>query len=276
MTVAEGDKREGATGGEPMRTGGYYNLLKAVLYRQLLIWIRYPVDAAMGMVTMVLFFGLIFYGGKLFAGQAVTDSIEGLVVGYFLWTLAQRSYYGITNDVRSEASWGTLERHFVTPFGFGPVLAAKGVAVLVITFLQSAVVLAVMMAMTGRTLGMPVVSVVVVATLAIASVFGVGLAMAGLSVLYKRISNVVNLLQFAFIGLISAPIFEIPWLRALPLVQGSALLQKVMRDGVHVWEVPVLDLGVLVGSAVFYLFAGYGVFVLATRRARRLGVLGDY
>jgi len=266
MTVAE----------RPGRTGGYYHLVKAVVYRDLVIWIRYPVDAALGLFMGVFFFALMFYGGQLLAGQAITDEIEGLIVGYFLWTLSVGAYSGITNDVRSEASWGTLERHYMTPFGFAPVILAKAIAIVFRTFLTSAVVLAAMLLMTGTALDLNLLTVVPVATLAIASALGLGFAMGGLGVLYKRINNVVNLLQFALIGLISAPAFDVPWTKFLPLVQGSALLQRAMRDGVRLWEFSPAALAILVGTAALYLAGGYLAFRLATRRARRLGVLGDY
>ncbi|MFB6150995.1 MAG: ABC transporter permease [Haloarculaceae archaeon] len=260
----------------PERTGGYYHLLKAVIYRDLLVWVRYPVNAALGLVMGVFFFGLMFYGGRLVAGQAIDDTIEGLVVGYFLWTLSLGAYSGIVNDVQAEASWGTLERHYMTPFGFGPVILAKSVAIVFRTFLTSAVVLAVMLAMTGTGLDLNVLTVGVIGTLTIAGALGLGLAMGGLSVLYKRISNVTNLLQFTFIGLISAPAFDVPWLNLLPLAQGSAMLQRAMKDGVRIWEFDPSALVILVGTAALYLGIGYVAFSLATRRARRLGVMGDY
>jgi ABC-2 type transport system permease protein len=260
----------------PARSKRYYYLLRAVIYRDLLVWVRYPVNAALGLFMGVFFFGLMFYGGTLLAGQAITDSIEGLIVGYFLWTLSLGAYSGITNDIRSEASWGTLERHYTTPFGFGPVVLAKGVAIVFRTFLTSTVVLAVMLLMTGTRLDLNLLTIVPVAALAIATALGLGFAMGGLGVLYKQIGNVVNLLQFAFIGLISAPVFDLWWTKFLPLAHGSALLQRAMTDGVRLWEFEPAALSILVGTAVLYLGLGYGAFRLATRRARRLGVLGDY
>jgi ABC-2 type transport system permease protein len=180
------------------------------------------------------------------------------------------------NDIQSEASWGTLERHFMTPFGFGPVVFAKSVAIVFRTFLTSAAVLAVMLLVTGTTLELNLVTVLPVAVLTIVGALGLGLVMGGLGVLYKRISNLANILQFAFIGLISAPVFDLWWTRFLPLAQGSAMLQRAMRDGVRLWEFEPTALAVLVGTAVLYLGIGYAVFGLTTRRARRLGVLGDY
>ncbi|MCU4716563.1 ABC transporter permease [Halapricum hydrolyticum] len=269
-TVPPGD-----AGGESAEAG-YYHLAKAVLYREYLIFVRYPANAVGAIVVSLIFFGLLFYGGRMLAGQALTDSLEGIVVGYFLWTLSVGAYSSVSNDIRSDVSWGTLERHFMTPFGFAPVAFAKGVAKVVRTFLTSTVVLAVMLLVTGTTLALPVVTILVVATFTILSVMGLGFAAGGLSVLYKRIGNWLNLLQFGFVVLISAPAFELSWTEFLPLVHGSALLQRAMRDGTRIWEFSPADLALLVGVAAVYVVAGYAVFHYASRRARRLGVLGDY
>ena len=265
--------REGSAG---RREAGYRHLAKAVLYREYLLFVRYPADALGGVVISLFFFGVLFYGGRMLAGQALADSIEGIIVGYFLWTLSVGAYSSISNDIGSEVQWGTLERHVMTPFGFAPVALLKGAAKVVRTFLLSAVILAVMLLFTGTTLELHVVTVVVVATLSILSVLGLGFAAGGITVLYKRIGNWLNLIQFGFVVLISAPVLELPWMKLLPLAHGSVLLQRAMVDGVRLWEFAPADLALLVAVAVGYLGFGYAVFRMSTRRARRLGVLGDY
>ena len=258
------------------RPATYYHLARAVLYREFLIFVRYPANAIGGIVVSLFFFGVLFYGGRMVAGQALTDSIEGIIVGYFLWTLSVGAYSSVSNDIGSEVQWGTLERHITTPFGFAPVALLKGVAKIVRTFLTSAIVLAAMILITGTTLQLELLTIVTIAGLSITSVLGLGFAAGGITVLYKRIGNWLNLLQFGFIVLISAPVFDAPWTRLLPLAHGSALLQRAMVDGRRLWEFDPLDLGLLVVVAVGYLVGGYLVFQYATRRARRLGVLGDY
>ena len=277
MIVVDADTEDRATGGrDGVEAAGYTHLARAVLYREYLVFVRYPANAVGGIVVALFFFGVLFYGGRMLAGRALTDSIEGLVVGYFLWTLAVGAYAAISNDIGSEVQWGTLERHVTTPFGFAPVILLKGVAKLVRTFLTSGVVLAVMLVVTGTTLQLDALTVVVVAALAVTSVLGVGFAAGGIAVLYKRIGNWLNLLQFGFVLLVSAPAFDLWWLRLLPLAHGSALLQRAMVDGTRLWEFPAADLALLVGVAVAYLGLGYAVFRYTTGRARRLGVLGDY
>jgi ABC-2 type transport system permease protein len=262
---------------EPVpRKAGYAQLVRAVLYREWLVFVRYPANAIGGVVIALFFFGLLFYGGRMVAGRALTDSIEGIIVGYFLWTLSVGAYSSISNDIGSEVQWGTLERHVMTPFGFAPVALLKGVAKIVRTFLTSSLILAVMLLITGTSLSLNIITVVTISVLSIVSVLGLGFAAGGITVLYKRVGNWLNLLQFGFIVLISAPVFELGWTRALPLAHGSALLQRAMVDGTRLWEFSIPDLAILVGTAVGYLGLGYLVFQYTTRRARRLGVLGDY
>ena len=271
-----GSAPESKAGSGRPRPAGYYRLARAVLYREAVLFVRYPANAIGGIVIAVFFFGVLFYGGRMVAGRALTDSIEGIIVGYFLWTLSVGAYSAISSDIGSEVQWGTLERHVMTPFGFAPVALLKGVAKLVRTFLTSGIVLGVMLAVTGTALELNVVTIVIVAGLSITSVLGLGFAAGGITLLYKRIGNWLNLLQFGFVVLVSAPSLDLPWLRVLPLAHGSGLLQRAMLDGTRLWEFPLADLGLLVAVAAGYLGAGYLVFQHATRRARRLGVLGDY
>jgi ABC-2 type transport system permease protein len=265
----------GGADGQPRRAS-VVDLMLAVLKREYLIFVRYPADAVGGVVVSLLFFALLFYGGRALAGRALTDSIEGIVVGYFLWTLSVGAYSSVANDIGSEVQWGTLERHFMTPFGFAPVAFAKGVAKVVRSFLLSSAVLAVMLVITGTSLRVPLLTVVAVAGLSILSVLGLGFAAGGLSVLYKRIGSWLGLLQFGFPVLVAAPAFDLGWTRFLPLAQGSSLLQRAMLDGTRLWQFPLAELATLVVVAAAYVAGGYAVFHYATRRARRLGVLGDY
>lgn len=125
----------------PGRIDGYYHLLKAVIYLDLVVWLHYPINALLEVVFSVFLFGMLFYGGTVLAGQALTDSMEGVIVGYFLLTLTNRAYQALAGTVGSEASWGTLERHYLTPFGFGPVMFAKTIAVMVRSFLPAVPIL---------------------------------------------------------------------------------------------------------------------------------------
>lgn len=263
-------------GSSASRSAGYRQLTYAVLYRDFVNWVRYPVNAIGVIMGQFVFFTMVFFGGQAVAGPTFSDSIEALIIGYFLWTLSGQSYQGVVTIITREASWGTLERHFISPFGFGPVLLAKVAARVLRVVVVSLIVLMLMMLLTWTWLDMHVFTVVPILALSILSVIGLGFAMGGLAVLYKQIDSITALFNFILIGLIGAPVLNMGWLRALPLVQGSAMLQEAITDGTRIWEFDLVALGILGAVAVGYFVIGFLGFYLTQRRARNLGVLGDY
>lgn len=270
MSDATPRAREGAESGSGL------SLFYAIFKKDLLLLARYPVDTVSRFAFTVIFFVLMFVGGTLVGGQAFDDSLGGLIVGYFLWTMAVAAYQGVAGNVQSEASWGTLEQLYMSPHGFGTVMVMKVLSNVVTSFLWGATTLVAMLLITGRTLTVDVVTIVPLTLFTLAGAIGLGFVMGGLALLYKRISAVVNMLQFGLIALISAPAFDQPGLRYLPLAQGSGMLQRAMRDGVRLWEFSAVDHAVLVGTAVAYFLLGYVAFRLLAERARKLGVMGEY
>jgi len=262
-------------GGSGQRAG-YSHLFHEVLRREYLLFVRYPANAVGGIVMGTLFFVLIFYGGTTVGGPTFNESLDSIVVGYFLWAMTTVTYRASANDITDEAQWGTLERHFMTPFGFGPVMLAKSVGTVLRSFIDSFVILLVMLLITDTSIVIDIVTIIPITVLGLSSVLGIGFAIGGIAVLYKKVGNWINLLQFGFIGLIAAPSFDVVWLQFLPLAQSSTLLQRAMTEGIRLWEFEPTALLVLIATAVGYLAIGYAVFYTAHRRARILGVLGDY
>lgn len=279
-TDAEARTVEGEWTDEARDPAGLATLVWAVVKRRALLLVRYSVNTAAQVLTTYLFFALLFFGGRAAARSLSAGSLggtfDGLIVGWFLWTMAQKAFMLLAASVTKESQWGTLEQLYLSPYGFGRVMAATVVAHLVESLAWGAVLLALMLATTGRTLAVDLVTVVPVTALALLSVVGIGLVFGGLALLYKRIGNVLQLMQFAFFGLVAAPIAEFPPLRLLPLVEGSAMLQRAMREGTRLWEFPAADLGLLCAVGAGYALVGYLFFNWCARIARRRGVMGHY
>ncbi|MFC4246642.1 ABC transporter permease [Natribaculum luteum] len=252
-------------------------LVRAVVEKQLILLRRYWINTITLLVTMYVFFAMIFYGGQAVAGPAIEESLDGIVVGFFLFTATTSAYFGVAGNVMREAQWGTLEQLFMSPFGIGRVMAVKSVYNVAFSVIVGLALLGCMLVTTGRTLRLDVLTVVPLSVLAILPVVGIGFVFAGLSLLYKRIENVTQLVQFAFVALIAvSPTDGREYLLALPLSQGSDMLREAMTDGTRLWEFPLADVTILVVVGLAYLSVGYAAFHWLVYRARKLGVLGHY
>lgn len=261
---------------------GRLQLLKAVVYKQFLLRVRYPFNTAAMFFTNYLFFAAIFFGGQAAANQisgnpaAVTKTFNGLIVGWFLWTMSVSAYFGLASNISDESKWGTLEQLYMSPYGFGSVIVTKVVANLMESLVWGAAILLVMLVTTGRMLTIDLVTIIPIVLFSLMSVVGIGFLFGGLALIYKEIGNISQLVQFVLVGLVAAPTADLPLLRFLPLVKGSTMLQEAMRNGVRLWEFPIYEIATLVVVGGVYSFAGYLVFKLCTYRARKDGLMGDY
>jgi len=272
--VATDDLRPDAPHDEP--SPSWPALAYVIAHKQVVLALRYPVNTATRFASLVIFFGLILFGGRAVAGPAFADSLGGIIVGFFVWTLAIVAYSGLAWNVTREAQWGTLERLFMSPHGFGTVMATKTVANVCLSFLWAGTLLVVMMGLSGRWLVIDPLTVAPLAVLTLASIVGIGFAFAGLALVYKRIENLFQLVQFGFVGLIAAPVGSYGWLRLLPVSHGSYLLRRAMDGGVPLWEMAATELALLGGTSTAYLLAGYYCFHRAQLRARRDALMGQY
>jgi len=251
-------------------------LAHGLVKKELLFLVRYRVNTLSYLLTMYVVFLAIFFGGRELAGQAFSDSLTTVIVGWFLVTISHNAFNGVANTYIREAAWGTLEQLYLTPAGFGRATAIIAVTRMVISFSIGTVVLGLMLLTTEKSLSLDLVSIVPCAVLAVMSIVGCGFVFGGVAILYKRISNTFTLMQFVILALVAAPVQSVPALKLLPLTQGSYLLQTIMTDGVRLWEVPTLDLAILVGTSVGYLLVGYLVLQWTIGVAKQRGVMGHY
>lgn len=251
-------------------------LARAIAWKSLVLRVRYAFNTATNLVTIYVFFALLVFGGQQVAPQAITNSLSGIIVGFFLLLMATVAYADLSWELIREAQWGTLEQLFMSPLGFGRVVFIKtGVNVLV-SFAYGVVLLGLMLLTTSEALTLDPLTIVPVGLLTLGSAVGVGFALGGLALVFKRIESVFQIVQFAFIAFVAAPVEQAPLLKLLPLSLGSHLLRRSMGDGVSLFDLPPGDLVLLLVKALVYVIAGYVLFQYAGRIARKQGRLGQY
>lgn len=252
-------------------------LFRGELKRSFIEVTRYPVDLVSGIVVLYVFFLLIFLGARaLISGPTGGETVSGIVVGYMVWVISIFSYSSTTSTLTLESTAGTLEQMSMSPFGLPRVLATKFVAGLGIQLVTMGAILVLMMATTGRWLHIDVLSLFPLLVLTVAGVFGVGLAIGGLAVVFKRIQQLLQVVQFLFVGLIAAPLDRVPFVKYLPLKWGTELVSRVMIDGVPITRMPLGDLVFLVVHAAAWVAFGLLVFRRLERVARDRALLSQY
>lgn len=252
-------------------------LLYGFLQKNFIILRRYPLNFVGTLLTFLLVFLLVFWGGRSIAPAAIGESLDAIIVGFFLFSVVQSTFFFLSGTINSEAKYGTLEQLYVSPFAFTTVMFAAVTANIVLSVTFAGVNLAVVLLVTGRTLSIDLLTIGPVLALGLVHAVGVSLLLGGVALLYKRIRSLFQIVQFVFLGLISVALTSSRlWPRLLPVGQAAAMLRETMVYGTRLWQFPAFDHAVLAGTAVVYLLVGYLSFYVAQHRARQRGLLDDY
>lgn len=253
-----------------------FALAKSIARKGLILRYRYFFNTVGNFAMLYLLFLLIFFGGKRFAEQAVTQSIEGIIIGVFLFATAQVAFSRTAFDITNEAQWGTLEHLYMTPFGFDTVMLFKSIVNVLISFLLGLVLLILMMVTSNVYLDIYPLTITVLGLLTLSSVIGLGFVVGSVAIIYKRVENVFNLMQFAFITFISVPVTEHVLLKVLPLTFGNHLIGVALTENLRLWELPLPDVAFLVVHALAYLLVGMGCVRYTSEVARARNALSHY
>lgn len=167
----------------------YLIAMRAMITRNLINMRRYVFNTISGLVTMYIVFMLLFMGVRGIGGAALAGgtTLEGLVVSYLLWVLSISAYSDLAWDLNQEAQVGTLEQLYISPIGFNWLNAFNLISGLGLSFVFASVLLTLMMLTTGTYLNLDVLSVIPLMILSLLGVYGIGFAMGGLALIFKRI-----------------------------------------------------------------------------------------
>lgn len=257
-------------------------VLYAELRRSLIEVRRYPVQTLANLVTTYIMFVVMSFGLKL-VGLA-PDELGETLVGYVMWAFATLVILGTVAPIMQEMSIGILEQVYLSVVHPFFILTYRTVARIALDLFQSAVLFLLICATFGIRVSLPVLPVLIILLLTGVGLYGFGLALAGVAVIYKRLGRLIQLLQLVFLFLTGAliPLESLPQPiqilgESLPLSLGIKIARLLTVAGLSLRQVIESgNLFYLFLNSAIYLALGVVVFLWTDRIARRQGLLGQY
>lgn len=242
---------------------------------------RYKFNTIMEFATfyilfMTMFLGLNFFGQRMEASPfKLGDTLESLIVGYFLWTIMLIAYSSVAYGISSDATKGTLEQICMSSLGLHSVVIVRSIANLFINIIFCFILLIFIMYTTGYWLSLDIISLTVVIVIGIFSIFGISLILGGLAVVFKQINSFLNIVQFLLISLI---LFDIsPLVSALlPFRPAINMVFDITRKGYNLLNFGILDYIYLIFNSAIYFIIGLIIFNYCAKIAKKKGLLGQY
>lgn len=238
---------------------------------------RYYFNSISGFATVLIFFYLIFFGVKSVSGSSPTfgQTIDGIIVGYFMWLMFIFSFQGIAWGIIEEAQRGTLEQVFVSPIPFEYQMFCRIITDFVINVLLAIPLMYFAAFTTGRHLNFDLITLLYLLIGGTMCALGIGMIMGGIALVFKRISSFIQIVTFGSLAFTMADpgnIFQ----KLLPMAQASHLMRDLAINGLRITQFPLSEHAVLWGAASMYVLTGILVFRIFEKRAMLTGTLGQY
>ena len=253
-------------------------MLMAEWRRTVVETVRYPLETISSMATLFIVFAGLFYGATYITNSPIGDGrLTTVVVGYAVWMTMMAATGDLGWSIQNEAQNGTLEQVMMFPWPPVLIFLVRAFMAIVAFVLPMAIVLLGLLAITHIHLQWHWAAVLPFAW-ALGTAWGLGLIVASIALLFKRIGQVLNIVQFAMLFLILAPIADFPawqWriLSALmPFTAQVTLLRDVLsQENASLWL--WMESG---GNFLLIILLGILFFIWANRVARSRGILGHY
>lgn len=240
--------------------------------------VRYPLDTISAMVTLFMLFVGLFYGARYITQSPVGGGrLDTVVLGYAVWMLMMAATSDMGWQIQNEAQNGTLEQVMLVPWSSRLVFLVRGVMAIAAFLVPCALIIVGLIALTHAHFVWTPVALVPTA-LVLATAWGLGLLVASLGLLIKRVGQMMQIIQFLLLFLIIAPLATLAgtvWhmvAMVVPLTAQVTLLRDLLNGAPvshWVWVEALVNFGVTMALGL-WLFGG------ADRLARRRGILGHY
>jgi ABC-2 type transport system permease protein len=262
-----------------------YRAAYAEAVKGVLLILSYRFSNVAYLATFVfVFIGIGFFTG---GGRLQAESLESALLGYLIWFFGVKVVEHMAFMLSEEARAGTLEQMFMTPAPLGLVMVGRALGTLAVAAVQAAIIggsLILLLRLPLRFDPAAVAAGAPVFALTLVGLFGFGFGAAGLTIVFKQIGPVVNMVQNLLLFLSGAllPVDRLPpaleaFARTLPTTQGIAVLREVVFGGsslADVWADGSLPW--LTFHSALYFFLGWVVYARCEAVARRQGTLGQY
>ena len=262
-----------------------YRAAYAEAVKGILLILGYRFNNVAYLATFVLvFIGVGFFMGN---GRLQTGNLQSPLLGYLVWFFGLKAVEHMAFMLSEEARAGTLEQMYMTPAPMGLVMLGRSLGTMAVAAVQAAIIAGgiVLLLRLPVVLDPPVVLAgAPIFALTMVGLFGFGFVVAGLTIVFKQIGTLVNMIQNLLLFLSGAllPIDRLPpavatFARTLPTTQGIAVLRDVVFGGhslADAWADGSLP-WLAVHSALYFTL-GWLFYTRCEAIAKRQGSLGQY
>ncbi len=240
--------------------------------------VRYPLETISSTMTLLIVFAGLFYGTTYVTHSPIGGGrLTTVVVGYVIWMTMMAATDDVGWSIQNEAQNGTLEQVMLVPWSPAVIFLMRALMAILAFLIPMGIVITALLAITHVHLHWQWLALIPFLA-ALGTAWGLGLGVAAIALLFKRMGQVLNIIQFGLLFVILAPVVKFHALiwhvvsMVVPFTAQVVLLRNLLSHTPTShwiwWEAGT--------NLVLTFTVGVLSFVGASRLARHRGILNHY
>jgi hypothetical protein len=253
-----------------------WHLVRLEFTRAIRLYLRYPLEAVLGVGFLTLLFLAVALGVGVVANPVAPgfDSRpDGLLIGFLCWAVVVGGTANLGAEIEDEARTGVLEPLFLSRYSIVTIMVARSLSSL-LAGLPVVLLLAVTVAITSGQTGALQPKALPLLILLDVGATGVGLAVAAVAVAFKRIRTLLIALQLIVIYALVFPLAPASMAAlTLPVIPAVHAIREVISSAAFT---PPVEFCLIALNAVFYFAAGTAILFATVHFVKSQGRLSHY
>ena len=251
----------------------FWNLVIADLKFQLWDMKKYPIKTLIQIFILTFIIVGFFQGAKLIKGISVHQIDTSLIIGYVLFMTGVTQIITFPGIISGLREIGVLEQMYLSPVEFEYILISKVIIKIISKLIASTILLYLIMFFTKKWFEIKLIEFYLLFMISLFSIFGLGLIMAGLELLYRKIIQINFFIMIGYGALMTLPAYPYNLLSFFPFIPGAYTINQII---VHRKVFPPSWYLFITLSSIFYFALGLSLFRFFERKAKKLNRLCKY
>ncbi len=247
-------------------------LIKGQFYKQYFETRRYLLNSTFKTILRVSVLFVAIYGfNNLFFSPSNAFDLNSALVLIFLFQHASQAFSKSADSIAYETLNGSLEKIYATPTGIFKLIMARFIVSYIFLTISSIILLIVFMLILNNWISFSWPKFLISISFSVISLYGIGLILCGLSLLFKQVNDLVSFLRLPIMFLATLPPQPFNIYSCFPFSMGAYTTKQIILNNT---SFPLWWYGYILANSLFYFFLGYLIFKICERRTLLHGSLG--
>lgn len=251
-------------------------VMKAIITKEFTVAFRYKLELVSGFIFLFASLMAIIFGGNQFLGEDSSETtILSMISSFLLFFFANLCIGNPSNECKNASNEGNMETisMFSIPlYGYLSLQTFFNMLTNIGTFVLVGIIASLILKISFISANM-----IILIPFYFISLFGglgIGLMLAGLQLLYKKISYVISLSTIAFSFLLAiVPQTSNLLIEFMPMKAFTTMFKSIVVDK---QSPDILNMITIVLSSVFFYLLGIRIFNMLLKKVKVKGCLGVY